>query len=82
MCKLYRKFISHGLVLSLMLSGSPGVVAYEVAVGLGSTADQSISVALGDGTQWPYVAEMSWGPLANHYPVGLLTRSPARSHLR
>ena len=52
----------------------PSASAYEVAVGLGSTADRSISIALGDKNKWPFVAENSWGPLANHYPIGLLKR--------
>lgn len=69
MNQMVRIAISAMTIVSL-----PPVFAYEVAVGLGSTADQDVSIALGDGSKWPFVADMSWGPLANHYPIGLLTR--------
>ena len=69
-----RKILAQAIVTGLMIFTAPCVLAYEVAVGLGSTADQSISIELGDGDKWPFVADMSWGPLANHYPIGLLTR--------
>ena len=69
-----RKIIAQLIVLAMLIFTSPSTLAYEVAVGLGSTADRSVSIALGDGSQWPFVAQMSWGPLANHYPIGLLTR--------
>ncbi len=68
--KLFTQFIVTGFTLICFSI----VHAYEVAVGLGSTAAHSISIALGDGSKWPYVAENSWGPLANHVPIGLLTR--------
>lgn len=58
----------------MMLCVAPGAAAYEVAVGLGSTAAHSISIALGDRNKWPFVADMSWGPLANHVPIAFLTR--------
>lgn len=69
-----RKILTRAVATAVMIFTVPSVFAYEVAVGLGSTADQSISIELGDGDEWPFVAEMSWGPLANHYPIGLLTR--------
>lgn len=69
-----QKILTQAIVIGLMVFTAPSVFAYEVAVGLGSTADKSVSIALGDGDKWPFVAEMSWGPLANHYPIGLLTR--------
>jgi len=55
------------------------VFAYEVAVGLGSTASQSATAAMGDISQWPMVAELSWGPLANLYPIGLLPRNQSEA---
>ena len=45
------------------------VSAYEVAVGLGSTAPPSATIALGDRSKWPVVAELSWGSLANLVPL-------------
>ncbi len=47
---------------------------YEVAVGLGSTADYSATGAMVDRGSWPVVADLSWGPLANLYPIALLGR--------
>ena len=74
MMNAFRKLLLMYLACGSMVFSVPLVFAYDVAVGLGSTADRSVSIALGDGSQWPYVAENSWGPLANHYPIGLLTR--------
>ena len=75
MISVYRIRILKVFVIFLTMLMARSVTAYEVAVGLGSTADQSISIALGDKSKWPFVADMSWGPLANHYPVGLLKRN-------
>ncbi|MDH3693358.1 MAG: hypothetical protein OER96_02155 [Gammaproteobacteria bacterium] len=57
-----------------MLLCVPYASAYEVAVGLGSTADQSATIAMGDRSKWPYVADHSWGPLANLVPIAFLSR--------
>ncbi len=54
---------------------APCVFAYEVAVGLGSHAGPEATIAMGDRSQWPVVADLSWGPLANLYPIGTLERS-------
>lgn len=61
--------------MGLMLFSVPWALGYEVAVGLGSTADPSMTIAMGDKSKWPDVAELSWGPLANLVPIGQLTRS-------
>ena len=71
---LYLKKLTQSMLIVWLSITASTALAYEVAVGLGSTAQQSISIALGDRSKWPFVADMSWGPLANHYPVGLLTR--------
>ena len=60
------------LVAILLVCLSPRALAYEVVVGLGSTADESATIAMGDGSAWPMVAEHSWGPLANLVPIGTL----------
>jgi hypothetical protein len=59
-------------VAALLSSLAPQARAYEVVVGLGSTADPSATIAMGDGSLWPMVAEHSWGPLANLVPIGTL----------
>jgi hypothetical protein len=70
-----RKIFTQAIVMGLMLFSASYGLAYEVAVGLGSTADRSATIAMGDRSKWPDVADLSWGPLANLYPIGLLTRS-------
>lgn len=52
-----------------MFYGGTCAFAYEVAVGLGSTAPPSATIALGDQSKWPVVAELSWGSLANLVPL-------------
>jgi hypothetical protein len=53
----------------------PAARAYEVAVGLGSFAGKEATLAMEDRSQWPVVADLSWGPLANFYPIVTLERS-------
>ncbi|MEE9447055.1 MAG: hypothetical protein V3V09_03795, partial [Arenicellales bacterium] len=62
------------LFISFLLLICSPISAYEVAVGLGSTADESATIALADKSKWPIVAEHSWGPLANLVPIGRLKR--------
>ncbi len=76
--KLYCKHTGMrlGMLIFLFLFGTADCTfAYEVAVGLGSTADKSATAAMGDREKWPMVADLSWGPLANLYPVALLTHA-------
>lgn len=70
-----QKIFTIAIVMTLMLFLVPCALAYEVAVGLGSTADPSATIAMGDRSKWPVVADLSWGPLANLVPIGRLTRS-------
>jgi len=74
MHSFYQKTLINAIAMGSLFLSSTCAFAYEVAVGLGSTASHNISIALGDRSKWPYVAENSWGPLANHVPIGLLTR--------
>ncbi len=53
--------------------------AYQVVVGLGSTADKSATIAMADRSAWPVVADNSWGPLANLVPIGTLPRSQQKA---
>lgn len=69
--KIFVKVIS----AAIMLFWLPSAFAYEVAVGLGSTADPSATIAMGDRSKWPVVADLSWGPLANFVPIRFLERS-------
>ena len=62
------------LVLLLLLIILPNAQAYEVAFSLGSTAPASATSAMVDRSQWPVVADMSWGPLANLSPIVTLDR--------
>lgn len=66
------KKLSRPVVLASMLLLSSGVQAYEVVVGLGSTAGEAATAAMGDRSKWPTVADNSWGILANYYPIALL----------
>lgn len=75
MMRYYQKIFARVIAMALMLFIVQNVSAYEVAVGLGSTADRSATIAMGDRSKWPVVADLSWGPLANLYPIGLLERS-------
>jgi len=52
-----------------------GAGAYEVVVDLGSTAAHSITAAMTDRSQWPYVADNSWGIVANYVPIAFLPYS-------
>ena len=70
--KLSRKLFPLVTALCVTLFSAPVTFAYEVAVGLGSTADHSVTIAMGDRSQWPDVADLSWGPLANLVPIGQL----------
>ena len=63
------------ILLVLQLFAFSSASAYEVAVGLGSTASPDATIAMGDRSQWPMVADLSWGPLANLVPIGQLPRS-------
>ena len=74
MTRFVRELFFQAIGTALMLFFAPWVLAYEVAVGLGSTAKQSSTIAMGDQDKWSLVAELSWGPLANLYPIGLLKR--------
>lgn len=70
-----REIFTLAIVMAIMLFLVPCALAYEVAVGLGSTADPSATVAMGDRSKWPDVADLSWGPLANLVPIGQLEKS-------
>lgn len=61
--------------MAIMLFVVPMALAYEVAVGLGSYAGAEATIAMGDRSKWPVVADLSWGPLANLYPIATLKRS-------
>ncbi len=74
-----RMTFARAMTVAMLLVLSSRVFCYEVAVGLGSTADKSATAAMGDGSLWPMVAELSWGPLANLYPIGLLPRNQAQA---
>ena len=71
----YRTYCFSLLILFSLLLYIPPAKAYEVAVGLGSTAGKSATIAMMDRSKWPMVADQSWGPLANLYPIALLNRS-------
>lgn len=74
MTNTHRKLLIQAIAIGQLFLLSPLTFSYEVAVGLGSTADYSATIAMQDREQWPVVADLSWGPLANLYPIGLLTR--------
>lgn len=67
-----RKTIVQILLSSLLVFALQPTFAYEVAPSLGSTAPLQATIDMGDRTKWPVVADLSWGPLANLYPIGLL----------
>jgi len=62
------------ITLTLISLSTSGVSAFEVAVGLGSTADHSATIGMRDRSKWPDVADLSWGPLANLVPIAFLPR--------
>ena len=70
-----RKIFAQAIVMGLILSYVQCAYTYEVAVGLGSTADPSATIAMGDRSKWPVVADLCWGPLANFVPIRFLERS-------
>ena len=67
-----RKTIVQIMLSSLLVFALQPAFAYEVAPSLGSTAPLQATIDMGDRTKWPFVADLSWGPLANLYPIGLL----------
>ena len=73
--KAGRKIVIRGICLAIILMWGPTAVAYEVVVGLGSTADKSVTAAMVDRSKWPVVANLSWGPHANLAPIVLLEKS-------
>jgi len=74
-----RKIFAQAIVMGLILSYVQCAYTYEVVVGLGSTADPSASIAMGDRSQWPVVADLSWGPLANASPIATLAKSQQKA---
>ena len=68
-----RKTIVQIMLLSLLVFALQPAFAYEVAPSLGSTAPLQATIDMGDRTKWPFVADLSWGPLANLAPIGRLT---------
>ncbi len=72
--KFGQKKAIRAIVMATLFFFAPVVLAYEVAVGLGSSADQSMTIAMGDRSKWPVVADQSWGPLANLWPIATLER--------
>ncbi len=60
------------IAVVFMIMIASGVEAYEVVVDLGSTASPSITAAMTDRSQWPYVADNSWGIVANYVPIASL----------
>lgn len=70
-----RAVVFQAIGMIVMLVGVPWAAAYEVAVGLGSYAGPEATIAMGDRSQWPVVADSSWGPLANLVPIATLDRS-------
>lgn len=60
------------LSTALLLVVSSTSSAYEVVLGLGSTADKSFTAAMGDRSQWPHVADNAWGIVANYVPIAFL----------
>lgn len=67
------------ICMTVLCIVAPHAFAYEVAVGLGSHAGSDATIAMGDRSQWPVVADLSWGPLANLYPIGTLERSQSEA---
>ncbi len=61
-----------GILLANVLCLATVVSAYEVVLGLGSTAGEAATAAMGDRNKWPTVADRGWGILANYYPIALL----------
>ena len=61
-----------GLLLANVLCLATVASAYEVVLGLGSTAGEAATAAMGDRSKWPTVADNTWGVLANYYPIALL----------
>lgn len=70
--RLARELTTLALGMGAILFTAPFTHAYEVAVGLGSTAGPAATIAMGDRSKWPDVADLSWGPLANLVPIGQL----------
>ncbi len=77
--RTFRKLVSSCTVLATVFCLMPCASAYEVAVGLGSTAGEAATIAMGDRSKWPMVADLSWGPLANLYPIALTERHQAQA---
>ena len=68
-----RKTIVQIMLSSLLVFALQPAFAYEVAPSLGSTAPLQATIDMGDRTKWPFVADLSWGPLANLAPIGRLS---------
>ncbi len=77
-----QKIFTIAIVMTLMLFLVPCALAYEVAVGLGSTADPSATIAMGDRSKWPVVADLSWGPLAKSSSYRATNTKSARSRFQ
>ena len=75
----FGKLLTRYIAVVTMSFFAPCALAYEVAVGLGSTAGKAATIAMGDRTKWPMVADLSWGPLANLYPIALTERHQAQA---
>lgn len=65
--KLFRTLLAAAMLLYI-----DSAYAYEVAPSLGSTAPLQATIDLANRSKWPVVADLSWGPLANLYPIALL----------
>ena len=71
--KIFLNLLIHAITGIWVFAILPNAQAYEVVVGLGSTAPHSATIAMSDRSKWPLVADYSWGPLANLSPIVLLT---------
>ncbi|MBF0432339.1 MAG: hypothetical protein HQK83_13725 [Fibrobacteria bacterium] len=77
-----RQILTQAFVVCLVFMSTQNVVAYEVAVSLGSTADWQATIDMGDSSKWPIVADSSWGVLANLVPIAWLERDQQEAVFR
>lgn len=54
--------------------------AYEVVVGLGSTASKSVTAAMADRSQWPFVADNAWGDTSKLRSSCIIITCSAKRH--
>jgi len=72
---LFAKQLARAVAAASMLFLASSANAYEVVVGLGSSAGVSATAAMIDRSQWPTVADNAWGIVYNQIPFYQLSQS-------